>query len=60
MLEIDILIKKIKEFKVGYVCEQTGLSPYLLNKFINQKGKGSLLDTYIAINNFVEGRKDLT
>jgi hypothetical protein len=60
MLDIEFLIKQLKGFELGYVCEQTGLSRYVLNKFIRQKGKGSLIDTYVAVKNFVDGRKDLT
>jgi hypothetical protein len=60
MLDIDILIKQLQGFELGYVCEKTGLSRYVLNKFIRQEGKGSLIDTYVSIKNFVESRKDLT
>ena len=60
MLDIEFLIKYLEGFDLGYICEQTGLSRYTLNKFINQKGKGSLIDTYVSVKNFVESRKDLT
>jgi hypothetical protein len=60
MLDIDFLIKHLEGFDLGYICEQTGLSRYTLNKFIKQKGKGCLIDTYVAVKNFVESRKDLT
>ena len=60
MLDIEFLIKQLQGFELGYVCEKTGLSRYVLNKFIKQKGNGSLIDTYVAVKNFVECRKDLT
>jgi hypothetical protein len=60
MLDIEILIKQLEGIELGYICEQTGLSRFVLNRFIKQKGKGCLIDTYVAVKNFVEGRKDLT
>jgi hypothetical protein len=60
MLDIEILIKQLEGIELGYICDKTGLSRFVLNRFIKQKGKGCLIDTYVAVKNFVDGRKDLT